>query len=220
MAAHPRGEVRVVDDVPGAFARLVADEAPATIALSGGETAAACYQALAAAEGIRWSGITVLFSDERWVPVSSPESNEGMARRFLLDKVVPRAVHSMVGAAAELGAAARAYSACVAALAPLDLAHLGLGEDGHTASLFPGSPALDEEVALVVATGDDLHPHPRLTFTYPGLACARLAVVTVAGGAKAGAWARLRAGEDLPAARIPSERLLWLVDPAAAAGGR
>jgi 6-phosphogluconolactonase len=205
-----------VDDVAAAFVEVVVAEAPRTIALSGGGTAEACYRALAARDGLRWSDITVVFGDERWVPVSDPDSNEGMARRALLDLVVPRAVHSMAEAAGELGAAARAYGDCIAALAPLDLVHLGLGSDGHTASLFPGSPALDEQVALVVATGDDLHPHPRLTLTYPGLAAARLAVVTVSGEAKAEPWARLCAGADLPAARIPTERVLWLVDRAAA----
>jgi 6-phosphogluconolactonase len=210
------GEVRVVDDVAAAFADVVVAEAPRSLALSGGGTAEACYRALAARDELRWPDITVVFGDERWLPVDHPDSNEGMARRALLDHVAPAAVHSMAEAAADQVEAASAYSALIAALAPLDLVHLGLGEDGHTASLFPGSPALDEEVALVVATGDDLHPHPRLTLTYPGLAAARLAVVTVSGEAKAAPWARLCAGAALPAARIPTERVLWLVDPTAA----
>lgn len=216
MSPAPGGEVRVVEDVAAVFADVVAAEAPRTIALSGGSTAEACYRALAGRGDVPWSQVTVLFGDERWVPVTSPDSNEGMARRVLLDRVVPGAVHSLAGAGEDLAAAARAYGECIAALAPLDLVHLGLGEDGHTASLFPGSPVLEEQVALVAATGDDRHPHPRLTLTYPGLAAARLAVVTVAGTRKATAWARLRAGEDVPAARIPCERVLWLVDPAAA----
>ena len=85
---------------------------------------------------------------------------------------------------------------------PLDLVHLGLGPDGHTASLFPGSPALEERERLVVATGDDLHPHPRLTLTFPALAQSRLAVVTVAGEGKREALQRVKAGDDLPAARV------------------
>jgi len=218
MAGGPRGDVRLVTDVPAAFAELVVAEAPSSIALSGGGTAEACYQALAATEGLDWSAVTVVFGDERWVPVDHAESNEGMARRTLLDHVVPAAVHSMAEAAGELHAAARAYATVIAALAPLQLVHLGLGPDGHTASLFPGNASLDEEVALVVATGDDDHPHPRLTLTLPAIAGSRLVVVTVAGADKAQAWARLCEGDGAPAARITAERVVWLVDPAAAAG--
>jgi 6-phosphogluconolactonase len=218
VTGPPVGVVRVVPDVPRAFAELVAAESPRTLVLSGGGTAEAAYRALAAVEGVPWPSITVLFGDERFVPVDHPDSNEGMARRALLDHVQPAAVHSLTGAAADIEGAAAAYGDLVASLAPLDLVHLGLGEDGHTASLFPGSPALDEHMATVVATGDEAHPHPRLTLTYPGLATARLAVVTVAGSEKAEPWARLCAGEDLPAAHIGAGRVIWLVDPAAAVG--
>lgn len=219
MSRPPVGEVRLVPDVAVAFADLVAAAAPRSIALSGGSTAEACYSTLAdRAEEVAWAEVTVLFGDERWVPPNHPDSNEGMARRVLLDHVHPGDVHSMAGAAADLAAAARAYAGIVAAYAPLDLVHLGLGADGHTASLFPGSPALDEEVALVVATGADEHPHPRLTLTYPGIATARLVVVTVVGSEKARAWARLCTGDDIPAARITAERVVWLVEPAAATG--
>ena len=93
--------------------------------------------------------------------------------------------------------------------------HLGLGPDGHTASLFPGSPALDEAERLVVTAGDDAHPRPRLTFTFPAIARARLVVVTVAGAEKRDAVERIRAGEDLPGARIRAERVVWLGDRAA-----
>ncbi len=219
MAGPPTGEVRVVPDVPAAFAALVVAAAPRTIALSGGGTAEACYRALATrSDELAWSEVTVLFGDERWVPADDADSNERLARGALLDHVRPAAVHSMAGAAAALEDAASAYAEVVAAAAPIDVIHLGLGEDGHTASLFPGSPALDEHLALVVATGDDLHPHPRLTLTYPGIAAGRLVVVTVAGSDKAQAWARLCAGEDLPAARIDAEQVVWLVDRAAAPG--
>ena len=93
--------------------------------------------------------------------------------------------------------------------------HLGLGPDGHTASLFPGSPTLDEADRFVVAAGDDAHPRPRLTFTFPAIARARLVVVTVAGAEKRDAVERIRAGEDLPGARIRAERVVWLGDRAA-----
>ena len=210
------GEVRVVDDVPATFCSVLASCAPRTLALSGGGTAERCYGALRDAGGVEWEELTVLFGDERWVPVDDPESNEGMARRVLLDHVPVRAVHSLRGAGVDLAAAADGYDALVASLGRLDVVHLGLGPDGHTASLFPGSPALAVDDRLVVATGDDAHPHPRLTLTFPGLERADVAVVTVEGEDKAEAWRRVQAGEDVPAARIPAGEVVWLVDPAAA----
>jgi 6-phosphogluconolactonase len=213
------GEVRVVDDVPAAFAGVLASCAPHTLALSGGGTAERCYEALRARGGVEWEELTVLFGDERWVPVDDPDSNEGVARRVLLEHVPVRAVHSLRGAGVDLAAAADAYDALIASLGRLDVVHLGLGPDGHTASLFPGSPALAVEDRLVVATGDDAHPHPRLTLTFPGIARADVAVVTVEGEEKAGAWRRVQAGDDVPAARIAAGEVVWLVDPAAAGDG-
>jgi 6-phosphogluconolactonase len=212
----PPGEVRVVDDVAAAFCAAVASCAPRTLALSGGGTAERCYAALRDAGGVEWEELTVLFGDERWVPVDDPDSNEGVARRLLLEHVPVRAVHSLRGAGVDLAAAADAYDALVASLGRIDVVHLGLGPDGHTASLFPGSPALSVEDRLVVATGDDAHPHPRLTLTFPGIARADVVLVTVEGEAKAEAWRRVQAGEDVPAARIAAGEVVWLVDPAAA----
>ena len=122
------------------------------------------------------------------------------------------------GAGPTIGEAAAAYDALVGEAPPIDLVHLGLGPDGHTASLFPGNPALAERDRLVVATGDDLHPQPRLTFTFPAIARARLAVVTVSGEEKRAAIERIRAGDDLPGARIRAERVVWLGDRAALGG--
>ena len=204
------GQIRIVDDVPRAFARLVAELTPASIALSGGELAHRCYKALRA-EVIEWSTVDVFFGDERVVPVESDESNEGMARRILLDDVSPRAIHSMVAAGAD------GYDALVRAAPPIDIVHLGLGPDGHTASLFPGSPALDEHERFVVENGDDAHPCPRLTFTFPAIARAALAVVTVAGEDKRDPIRRIRAGEALPGARIGARQVLWIGDRAALA---
>jgi 6-phosphogluconolactonase/glucosamine-6-phosphate isomerase/deaminase len=108
--------------------------------------------------------------------------------------------------------AAERYDALVSSSPPIDLVHLGLGPDGHTASLFPGSPALAVRDRLVVATGDDQHPHPRLTFTYPAIERSRLVVFTVAGEEKRDAFQRVRAGEDLPASHVRAERVVWLAD--------
>jgi len=212
------GEVRTVDDVASAFADIVVEAAPSSIALSGGGTARDSYAALATRD-LDWSGIEVWFGDERFVPVTDPDSNEGMARAVLLDRAGPAAIHSMAGAGGLEGdtpdGAALAYDALVAAAPPIDVVHLGLGPDGHTASLFPGSGALTVTDRLVVTNGDDLHPHPRLTFTYPALQRAHLVVFTVAGVDKRDAFTRIQAGDDLPAARVTAARVLWLVDPAA-----
>jgi 6-phosphogluconolactonase len=208
------GELRVVERVPRAFSALVVEETPASLALSGGSTARACYELLAVAD-VEWSKIDVFFGDERWVPVDDPESNEGMARHAFVDQVTPRRVHSMRHAGDTIEQAADAYDRLLRDHGPLDFVHLGLGPDGHTASLFPGSPALDERERLVVATGDDLHPHPRLTLTFPALAQSRLVVFTVAGEGKRYALQRVKKGDDLPAARVSAARVIWLVDEAA-----
>lgn len=209
------GQLRVVDDVPAAFASTVASEARRSIALSGGSTARECYELLATAD-VEWGRVEVFLGDERWVPAHDPESNEGMARIAFLDQVAPLAVHSMVGAGPTIEEAATAYDRLVREASPIDVVHLGLGPDGHTASLFPGSPALEERDRLVVATGDELHPHPRLTLTFPAIARARLVLFTVAGKEKREAFARIRNGDDLPANRVRAERVVWLVDHAAA----
>lgn len=213
-AVNLRGELRVVDDVPKAFAEFVAEEAPGSIALSGGGTARDCYSHLRMAD-VSWSDVEFFFGDERWVPVEDPDSNEGMARAVLLDHVRPRAVHSMRRAGETIDDAADAYDELLRRHGPIGLVHLGVGPDGHTASLFPGSPALDERERLVVATGDDLHPHPRLTLTYPAINQSPLVVFTVAGEGKRAALDRVRAGDDVPAARVAAARIVWLVDEAA-----
>jgi len=148
------GEIEYVDDVATAFADLVVRDAPRTIALSGGDTARRCYELLASRSGIDWPSVTVLFGDERVVPVSDAESNEGMARTELLDHVPVGEIHSLVNSGAE------PYEKLLEQLATIDLVHLGMGPDGHTASLFPGTSALDVTDQLVVQTGDTNHPHP------------------------------------------------------------
>jgi 6-phosphogluconolactonase len=212
MSLH--GELRVVEHVPHAFAALVAEEGPASLALSGGSTARESYELLAVAD-VSWSEVDVFFGDERWVPVGDPESNEGMARQAFIDQVEPRSVYSMRHAGESIEEAADAYNRLLRDYGPLGLVHLGLGPDGHTASLFPGSPALDERERLVVATGDELHPHPRLTLTFPALNQSRLAVFTVAGEGKRAALQRVKSGDDPPAARVSAARVIWLVDEAA-----
>jgi 6-phosphogluconolactonase len=209
------GEVRVVDHVPQAFAALVADASPTSIGLSGGDLARHCYELLAVAD-VQWGEVDVYFSDERWVPVSDPDSNEGMARWAFLDTVSPREIYSLREAGETIEKAAVAYDELVRSSPPIELLHLGLGPDGHTASLFPGTSAVDERERLVIPNGDDLHPHPRLTFTFPAIARSPLVVVTVEGEDKRDPIRRIRAGEDLPGARLrAADQLIWLADEAA-----
>jgi len=208
------GELRVVEDVPTHFADLVVTNAPASIALSGGDLARECYEHLAA-RPFDWSEIDVFFGDDRFVPPDHDDSNEGMARRVLLDHAHPRTIFPMYRPG-PVEDAADAYEALLREHPPIQLTHLGVGPDGHTASLFPDSTALDVRDRLVVATGDDLHPHPRLTLTFAGIARSLFVVVTVAGADKRDVLRRIAAGEDLPAARIEAEKVLWLVDEAAA----
>jgi 6-phosphogluconolactonase len=204
------GEVRVVADVPAAFAALVVERSPRSIALSGAWLARDCYLALRNA-AVDWPNVDVFFGDERFVPADSPDSNEGQARRVLLDHVAPRAIYGMYESRG-IEQAADAYDELIRTSPPIELIHLGIGPDGHTASLFPGTSALDETRRLVVPNGDDLHPHPRVTFTFPAIARSPLVVVAVSGEEKREAIARIRAGEDRPGARSRAREVIWLID--------
>ncbi len=204
------GEVRVVDNVAASFAELVVERQPTSIALSGAWLARDCYAALRRAP-LDWPSIEVFFGDERFVPLESPDSNEGQARRVLLDDVAPRAIHGMY-ANATLADAASAYDTLIRRSPPIDLIHLGVGADGHTASLFPRTEALHEAIRFVVANVGMSHPHPRITLTFPAIARSPLVVVAVSGSEKHEVIARLRAGEDLPAARIRAAEVIWLLD--------
>lgn len=205
------GAVQVVEHVPQAFAALVAERALSSIVLSGGDTARRCYELLATVD-VDWRVVDVWFGDERWVPLHDPDSNEGMARVTFLDAALPRAVHSMYDPERSIDEAAAVYEDALRAAPSPDLVHLGLGPDGHTASLFPGAATLDESRHWVLPARDAAHPHDRLTMTVPAIARARLAVFTVAGAEKRDAFARLQDGADLPAARIRADEVLWLVD--------
>ncbi|HVL92391.1 MAG TPA: 6-phosphogluconolactonase [Acidimicrobiales bacterium] len=221
-----QGELSVVADVPAAFAEVVVnafERRPAevfSIALSGGDTARRCYERLAADAGNRidWWLVDVYWGDERCVPPDHPDSNEALGRRALLERVgAARSVHPM---RCEDGA--EPYQMRVGELGRFDVVHLGLGPDGHTASLFPGSPALDADPGRLVVLNEDpsgANPHRRMTLTYSGIARARLAVFTVAGESKRDALQQLVDGADLPAGRVEADRVLWLVDQAAAPVG-
>ena len=215
-------DVTVVPDVAGAFAERVIDsfgaraEETYSIALSGGETARRSYERLAADGSTRidWWKVDVYWGDERCVPHDHQDSNYLLAREALLDRVgAANATHLMRCAEVD------AYQLRVGDLGRFDLVHLGLGADGHTASLFAGSPALEADPGRLVALNEDpsgRNPYPRMTLTVAGIARARLVVVTVEGESKADALAAVVRGDDVPAARIDAERVIWLVDEAAA----
>ena len=218
------GELVVVDDVPGEFAERVIEsfhQRPAdgfSIALSGGQTARQCYERLAddAGNQIDWWKVDVYWGDERCVPPDSPESNYRLGREALLERL--GAVNANYPMRCEEGA--DPYQLRLGDLGQFDVVHLGLGPDGHTASLFPGSTALDADPGRLVTMNRDPtgnNPHERMTLTFAGIERARLALFTVSGAEKADALARVAAGDDLPAARVRAEQVIWLVDSAAAA---
>ncbi len=213
------GEERRVAHVPMAFSELVAARVTTARSRSpGGGTARSCYELLAVAARrlVRSRGVLRGRAvgagarsrlQRRHGPSDVPR--RGRARRHplaLRRRARPpprRRAPTTSGSAAP-----RRSGSCTS----------GLGPDGHTASLFPGLPPSTRPSGSCVDTGDDLHPHPRLTLTYPALAQARLVVFTVAGADKREALARVRRGDDVPAGRVRAERVVWLVDEAAAGG--
>jgi 6-phosphogluconolactonase len=174
------------------------------LALAGGTTPKRCYTLLAAMD-LSWARATVLFGDERCLPPLDPETNFQIASE-LLRAACPATVHRIPG---ELGPeeAARSYEPIVAA-APLDLVLLGIGTDGHTASLFPGNAAL-AATGYVVGVRNAAKPPPeRVSFTFRALREAKRVVILAAGADKKAAVRRAFAGQ-VPAGMI--EHAEWLV---------
>jgi len=214
FAVYPTAELAI-----RAAADLFTARAPRTIALAGGSTPKELY-GLLASEDYRdrtdWDEVQVFFGDERAVPPNHPDSNYGLARKALLDLVPsdPALVHRMEADDPDLEAAADRY----AQLLPphLDLVLLGMGTDGHTASLFPGTDALDEQERRCVA-GLAPNGSRRLTLTYPAINAAHHVLFLALGESKREALARIRAGEALPAGRVaPTDGdVTWIVDAAA-----
>jgi len=218
------GELHVVDDLPGAFAARVIEAWEGrpnelfSFALSGGATARSCYERLAeeSADAVDWLSVNVYWGDERCVPPDDPDSNQLLGRQALLERVgAANAVYPM---SCEEGP--DAYQLRLGEIGKMDVIHLGLGPDGHTASLFPGSSALAADPGQLVALNEDpsgRNPHPRMTLTFSGIARSRLVIFTVAGAAKREALKAVRDGADLPAARVSADQVVWLVDREAAA---
>ena len=218
----------------GAVAESIAGAVQAngrcTIALAGGNTPRALYAALAVGfrDTLPWKHVHVFWGDERFVPPGDPRRNEVMARATLLDRVPCPAenIHAVPGDTADADAAAGMYEAtlrrCFSSGWPrFDLVLLGLGADGHTASLFPGSPALDEKTRWAVSATAQADPPSRITLTLPVFNGAALTFFLVTGSEKTHALRRVLNGADaasLPAAGVrPSHgAVVWWVDRAAA----
>ena len=219
----------IVDDVPEAFAGTVSEAFAArpgprfTLVLSGGPTAKLCYERLSTVSTITWPSVDIYMGDERVVPPDDPDANQGLVRDALVDRVGTVGSFTPMPTTVPVEEAVAQYQRTLAAVLAgpgIDLIHLGLGPDGHTASLFPNAPTLDAGPdELVVATEDPngRNAHPRLSVTLPVINAARCAVFTVSGASKRNAIAAVRRGDDIPAARVKAERVVWLVDAEAAA---
>lgn len=220
-------ECRVLDDaaaVAETAARLILTQARAAIAergrfrlvLAGGTTPAVTYRLLAS-ENADWSAWHVYHGDERCLPRDDAERNSLAAEQIWLDRVaIPAAqVHAIP---AELGAepAAEAYSPLVAAALPFDLVLLGMGEDGHTASLFPGREIPSEPLVIPVHDAPK-EPPERVSLTPRALRASARILLLITGAGKREALRRWQAGEPLPVAQVAAAgNTMALLDRAAA----
>jgi len=217
------------DSVAQRGAAIVAGEARAAVAargqfvvaVSGGSTPWRMLRALAGEE-IPWEGVHVVQVDERVAPAGHPDRNLTRLRENLLGHTPlrPERIHAMPVESSDLEAAAAQYARTLREIAGspqvLDLVHLGLGSDGHTASLVPGDPVLAVTGADVALTGV-YQGRRRMTLTYPVINRSRRVLWLVTGSGKAGMLRRLRdADPSIPAGRILGDRALVLADRAAA----
>jgi 6-phosphogluconolactonase len=226
-------EIQVLEDpaaVAAEAARVIAEEGRGSVAargrfcmaVSGGQTPWQMLRALAR-DDVPWNSVHVAQVDERVAPAGHSDRNLTHLRESLLERVPlrPEQVCAMPVESPDLEAAAKHYALVLQGIAGappvLDLVHLGLGPDGHTASLVPGDPVLGVTETDVAVTGPYLQRR-RMTLTYPILNRARRILWVVTGGEKAGMLVRLRAGDvTIPAGRVSQEHALVLADRAAAA---
>ena len=195
----------------------------ASLAVTGGRSPGAVYDALSIA-ALDWSKVSITLSDERFVDPDSPDSNERLVRERLLQGRAARAPFlGLRGAAATPEAAAAEASAALQAWPAFEVVLLGMGEDGHIASLFPGSPALtsgldrDAPPCIAVPAGEGRPPaQPRLSLSLPRLASSRLVIILAGGAEKRRVLERARDkadGSPLPVRALlqsaPTTRILW-----------
>ncbi|MDQ6692209.1 MAG: 6-phosphogluconolactonase [Candidatus Dormibacteraeota bacterium] len=210
--------VQILEDpeaVASAAAQVVAaalNGGAQSLVLAGGSTPRRMYEMLARMD-VEWGRVNLLFGDERCVAPTAPESNFRMVKDVLLGAVEPGGILRMPG---ELGAEAAAslYDAAVGRLQPLDLVLLGMGPDGHCASLFPGDPALLAPGWAVAVTNAPKPPRERVSLTLGCFRNARRVIFLVTGADKAEAFRAAQRGE-VPAGMIPGAE--WFVDRAVAA---
>jgi 6-phosphogluconolactonase len=234
----PREVITVAD--PAALATTAADRLMArieanggriAICLAGGSSPKRLYQLLATPayrNRIPWRRVHWFIGDERFVPVDDPLNNMAMARKVFLDECAPHSnIHPIATDTASADESARRYQDELKSFhadrldsaKPLfDLVLLGVGPDGHTASLFPGDPAVDEPERWVIGVAKaHVEPFvPRVTLTLPALASCREMLFEVAGAEKRAILTRVLSGENLPSSRAQSiHETIWLVDQAA-----
>src|SRR5687768_4361977 len=212
---------RAADLVVARLARAVADRMVATLAVSGGETPLPFFAQLAERK-LPWAAVHVFQVDERVSPPGHEDRNLTGLRAALLDRVPipPGNVHPMPVEAHDLEAAAAAYAdevrSVTAPVGGLDVVHMGLGDDGHTASWPPGDPVVDS--AADVAAIGPFNGRRRMTLTPPAVNRAGWIVWQIEGAAKAPVVARLVAGDPaVPASRVRRHAVTLLADTAAAA---
>jgi 6-phosphogluconolactonase len=209
---------RDTDSAIERLCELIVEAAPRSLVLTGGTTAGAAYTLLASdgwRERIDWPQVTLYFGDERRVPPGDPGSCYRLAAETLLTGVTPAAVERMRGEEPDGDAEADRYGALLPER--LDVTLLSMGEDGHCASLFPGSPQLGERERLCVTGLAPYAPYERITLTLPALDRSRLVLILALGERKREALARIRAGEQLPSAMVAPDDgdVVWIVDHAA-----
>jgi len=229
VSAGGLGSLVPSDSVPAAFATTLAESFAQRVGdrfavlLSGGPTAAACYEAAAelGPDSIDWTLVDIYMGDERIVPPDDPNANQLLVRQRLIEKVGGVGSFMPMPTTEKPDECADEYQQVIKELLGgpgIDMIHLGLGPDGHTASLFSGSPALEagpQDLVLATEDPNGVNHLPRLTVTLPVINQARLAVFTVAGKKKAGALGRVREGDDVPANRVRAQKVRWLVDAGA-----
>jgi len=214
MNTHPCADAEAVaqyaaDAVVKAAASAIAERGVFHWTLAGGTTPKRCYELLRDAD-VDWPNVHIWFGDERCLPIGDAERNDLMADEALLNHVPipPAQIYRMN---AELGpelAAAR-YAALLTDAPEMDLVLLGIGEDGHTASLFPDNPALEDQRLAVPVYNSPKPPPERVSMGYAVLNAARRCLIMVAGKGKADAISRIRNGERLPVARVSGSE--WLI---------
>jgi len=217
VAPDPAGTAaQALEGILAAQAGAVAARGRFVLSLAGGSTPKAIYRRWAAHDGADWGRVHLVYGDERCVPPEHPDSNHRMVTECLLAALpAPPAVYRMEGEAPDPAAAAARYAAVLRNLlgpgGRIDLALLGMGDDGHTASLFPGRPALGERDRAVVDTLAPDGQTRRISLAVPTLQAARALAFVVTGAGKAAVLREVVEGPLAPE-RLPAQ--LFVRDPA------